>query len=129
MMAKVYKIQARKTAYGQRRKTGYQVNGRIWIEKDGELYVGWGRVILLERIKEFGTIAAAARSMKLAYRNAWLWIDDMNRLASVPLVEKVVGGSKGGHAIVTEEGQKAISQYKELREKFLEFIKQQNEVI
>jgi molybdate transport system regulatory protein len=126
MMAKVYKFQARKTAYRQQEETGFQINGRIWIEKNSELYLGWGRVILLERIKEYGTIAAAARSMKLAYRNAWLWIDDMNRLAPVPLVEKVVGGSKGGHAVVTEEEQKAISKYKELRGEFPEFIKQQN---
>jgi molybdate transport system regulatory protein len=94
------------------------------VEKDGELYLGWGRIILLERIKELGSIAAAARSMKLGYRNAWLWIEAMNRLAPVPLVEKGAGGDKGGHAKVTEEGQKSISRYEELRKKFQEFVKQ-----
>lgn len=123
-MAKSYKVQARKVAYRQQEETGYQVNGRIWVEKDGELYLGWGRVMLLERIREFGTIAAAARSMKLGYRNAWLWVDAINRLAPVPLVEKVVGGNKGGHTVVTKEGQKAILKYKELRKKFQEFVKQ-----
>jgi len=71
---------------------GYVVRGRIWVEKDGELYMGWGRVILLERIDKFGSIAAAARSMKLGYRNAWLWIEAANRLAPSPLVEKRTGG-------------------------------------
>ncbi len=123
-MIKIYKVQAKRATSDNSRKTGYQVNGRIWVEKDGELYLGWGRIMLLERIKEFGSIAVAARSMKLGYRNAWLWIDAMNRLAPAPLVEKVVGGSKGGHARITEEGQQAISQYKELREKYQKFIEQ-----
>jgi len=94
------------------------------VEKDGELYLGWGRVMLLERIDRFGSIAAAARSMKLGYRNAWLWIEAANRLALAPLVEKTAGGAGGGHARLTEEGRKAVSQYKELRAKLVEFLKQ-----
>jgi len=105
-------------------ESGYVIRGRIWVEKDGELYLGWGRVILLERIDKFGSIAAAARSMKLSYRNAWLWIEAANRLALAPLVEKTAGGVGGGHARLTEEGRKAVSQYKELRAKLEEFLKQ-----
>lgn len=92
------------------------------MEKDGELYMGWGRAMLLERIEEFGSIAAAARSMRLGYRNAWLWVEAMNRLSPVPLVEKITGGAGGRHARLTEEGQKAISEYKELRARFQEFL-------
>jgi len=102
----------------------YVVRGRIWIEKDGELYMGWGRVLLLERIDKFGSIAAAARSMRLGYRNAWLWVEAANRLAPSPLVEKASGGIGGGHTRLTEEGQKVISQYKELRAKLEEFLEQ-----
>src|SRR4030042_2684586 len=101
----------------------YKISGRIWIEKNGELYLGWGRVILLQRIAEMGSIAAAARSMKLAYRNAWLWVDAMNRLAPSPLVEKAAGGEKGGHAAVTGEGHRAIQQYTELRTSFHDFMR------
>jgi molybdate transport system regulatory protein len=102
---------------------GYTVRGRIWLEKDGELYMGWGRAMLLERIDKFGSIAAAARSMKLGYRNAWLWIEAANRLAPSPLVEKTAGGAEGGHARLTEEGREAVTQYKKLRAKFQEFVK------
>jgi molybdate transport system regulatory protein len=116
------KMRARKTRKRQEEDTGYRINGRIWMEKDGELYMGWGRVILLQRIHEMGSIAAAARSMKLGYRNAWLWIDSMNKLAPEPLVIKEAGGEKGGYARVTEAGLKAIEQYKELRERFLELV-------
>jgi len=103
---------------------GYTVRGRIWLEKDGELYMGWGRVMLLERIDKFGSIAAAARSMKLGYRNAWLWVEAANRLAPAPLVEKTAGGAGGGHTRLTKEGRKAVAHYKELRAKFEQFLKQ-----
>jgi len=103
---------------------GYNIAGRIWLEKDGELYMGGGRAMLMERIEQFGSIAAAARSMKLGYRNAWLWIESANRLAPSPLVEKTAGGAGGGHARLTEEGRRAVARYKELRAKFEEFRKQ-----
>lgn len=105
-------------------KPGYVVRGRIWVEKDGELYMGGGRAVLLERIDKLGSMAAAARSMGLGYRNAWLWVEAMNRLAPSPLVHKTPGGAKGGCAILTEEGRKAIADYKELNARFQELLKQ-----
>ncbi|MFC2068352.1 winged helix-turn-helix domain-containing protein [Chloroflexota bacterium] len=101
----------------------YVIRGRVWIEKDGELYLGWGRIMLLERIDSLGSIAAAARSMSLSYRNAWLWTESINRLAPTPMVEKTTGGLGGGYTHLTEEGRKVIGQYKVLRDKLQEFLK------
>ena len=78
---------------------------------------------MLEKIDDLGSIAAAARSMGLGYRNAWLWIQTANRLAGTPLVEKVTGGTGGGHTRLTEQGRKAVAQYKELHAKFEDFLK------
>ena len=108
---------------------GYVIKGRIWVEKDGELYMGWGRVMLLERIEKLGSIAEAARSMKLSYSNAWLWVEAMNRLAPSPLVKKTVGGVGGGRTSLTEEGRKVINEYKELRSRFQEFLKQERRIL
>ena len=105
-------------------ESDYVIRGRIWIEKDGELYMGWGRAILLEHIDRLGSIAAAARAMRLSYRNAWLWVEAVNRLAPAPVVEKTIGGVGGGHARLTEEGRKVVTKYKELRAGFQEFLKQ-----
>ena len=102
----------------------YAIRGRIWIEKDGELYMGWGRALLLEHIDRLGSIAAAARAMRLGYRNAWLWVEAVNRLAPAPVVEKTAGGAGGGRAKLTEEGRKVVNDYKELRARFQEFLKQ-----
>jgi len=102
----------------------YAIRGRIWTEKDGELYMGWGRALLLEHIDRLGSIAAAARDMRLGYRNAWLWVEAVNRLAPAPLVEKTAGGAGGGRTRLTEEGRKVVNEYKELRARFQEFLRQ-----
>lgn len=89
-------------------KDNYSINGRVWIEKDGETYVGYGRVILLERIKKHGSISMAARSMGMSYRHAWELVESMNRLSNKRLVETLTGGSGGGGATVTLAGEKVI---------------------
>ena len=126
-MAKVeipsYKIK-KPVRFSRHPKPGYVIRCRLWLEKDGELYIGGGRVALLENIDKFGSIAAAARSMGLGYRNAWLWVEAMNRLAPVPLVQKSIGGADGGHTILTEEGRKVIAEYKRLNARFQRVLKE-----
>jgi molybdate transport system regulatory protein len=107
---------------GHQPESGVVVKSKVWLEKDGKLLMGWGRATLLERIDELGSISAAARSMKLAYRNAWLWVEAMNRLAPSPLVVKSTGGSRGGYARLTEEGRKIVKEYKEKRASIREII-------
>ncbi len=104
-------------------ESGVVVKSKVWLEKDGKLFMGWGRVMLLERIDQLGSISAAAKSMKLAYRNAWLWVEAMNKLAPAPLVEKYTGGSRGGYARLTEEGCRIVAEYKEKRVKVREILK------
>ncbi|MDD4873738.1 MAG: LysR family transcriptional regulator [Dehalococcoidales bacterium] len=100
----------------------YKASGKVWVEKGGKTYMGWGRVELLEQIDKLGSIAAAARKMGMGYRNAWLEVEEMNKLAPRPLVVKILGGVGGGQAILTAEGQKIINEYKELLARFQEFL-------
>jgi molybdate transport system regulatory protein len=100
---------------GHEPEKGLVIRSKVWLEKDGKLFMGWGRATLLERIDQLGSISAAARSMNLAYRNAWLWVEAMNRLSPKPLVEKSTGGPRGGYARLTEEGRRIINEYKEKR--------------
>ena len=34
---------------------GMQIKGRLWLEKDGETFLSWGRVVLLERVRDLGS--------------------------------------------------------------------------
>jgi hypothetical protein len=45
---------------------GLQNRGRLWLDKYDETYLSWDRVVLLDRIRETGSIAAAARAMEMA---------------------------------------------------------------
>jgi len=107
---------------GHQPESGIVVRSKVWLEKDGKLFMGWGRATLLERIDQLGSISAAARSMHLAYRNAWLWVEAMNRLAPSPLVEKSTGGARGGYARLTEEGRRIIKEYKDKRASVREVV-------
>jgi molybdate transport system regulatory protein len=97
---------------------GLRVSGRLWIESDGETLLSWGRIVLLERIREHGSISAAARSMEMSYRHAWGLCESMNGLAPEPLVEKTTGGERGGGAKLTPAGEAAIGQFWKLVKEF-----------
>lgn len=66
------------------------------------------RVDVLRKIKQCGSISEAARSAGISYKAAWQAIENMSALAGVPLVEKIVGGSSGGGARLTEAGESVL---------------------
>ncbi len=99
-------------------RAGCKISGRLWVEKGRQTFLSWGRVVLLERIGECGSISAAARSMAMGYRHAWDLVDEMNRLSPKTLVRKVTGGPGGGGAELTPEGEAAVAGFWELVEDF-----------
>ncbi len=108
-----------------KKRNGYELRGRIWVEGRDGTFLGYGRVVLLERIKQYGSISEAARSMEMSYRAAWELVESMNKQANTPLVETVTGGKGGGGAQLTEAGERAIEAFWELYEKFGEFLKKE----
>ena len=108
-----------------RLQRGMQVKGRLWIEKQGETYLSWGRVVLLERIGELGSVSAAAKSMQMSFSHAWQLVESMNALAPEPLVEKQAGGRQGGGAWLTDAGQQAVADFWQRVERFQQWIEQE----
>ncbi|WP_026994345.1 winged helix-turn-helix domain-containing protein [Flectobacillus major] len=106
----------------------YAVVGAIWIEKkDGsERFLGKGRIQLMELIIEHGSISQAAKAMNMSYKRAWELINSMNTQSSKPFVITQVGGKKGGGALVTENGLKAIEAYKNLQLRFKDFLAEES---
>lgn len=105
-------------------QAGRQVRGRVWMEQDGRTFLSWGRVVLLQRIAEQGSLAAAARSMGMGYRHAWSLVQEMNALAGEPLVLKRTGGARGGGAELTPAGQAAVARFWSLVEEFQAWLGQ-----
>jgi molybdate transport system regulatory protein len=99
--------------------------GRIWIDGREGTFIGYGRVVLLERIREHGSITKAAKSMEMSYRRAWDLVNSMNHQAKKPFVELATGGKGGGGARVTEEGEKAIRLFWRFYDDLQTFLKQE----
>src|ERR1700733_8643275 len=76
--------------------------------------IGPGKVLLLEAIRETGSISQAGRSLGMSYRRAWLLVDDLNRCFRGPVVTTKPGGARGGGAQVTPSGQKLIAKYRSI---------------
>jgi len=101
----------------------YTIRVRVWIDEEKGPYLGIGRVILLEKIKSTGSITNAAKSIKMSYRQAWQLVEDMNKRANAPLVEKILGGKKGSGAVLTQAGEEAIRKFYKLEKEIQSFTK------
>ena len=106
------------------RASCYRLAGRFWIEGKDGTFLGYGRVVLLERIGEHGSISAAARSMSMSYRHAWKLVDSINTQATEPLVEMSTGGAGGGGAKLTEAGKQAVDTFWSAHAEFKVFLEQ-----
>jgi molybdate transport system regulatory protein len=100
----------------------FKVNGRIWMELDGEKVLGPGRVELLERVQSSGSLRQAALQMKMSYKQAWDMINHLNIHIGSPVVISHRGGKGGGNAEVTDQGKHLIRAYHRLQEKFQQFL-------
>lgn len=89
---------------------------RIRIDFPDRPSLGPGKVRLLEAIGEAGSISAAARTMEMSYRRAWLLVEELNAMFAEPLVTTQLGGAKGGGAAVTDAGHRVIAHYRQLEE-------------
>lgn len=72
---------------------------------------GSGKIDLLRKIGEMQSISAAARSLGLPYKRAWLLIGSLNRGFGHPVIETSAGGKGGGGAQLTPLGEQLIARY------------------
>ena len=107
--------------------TAFGLQGQIWITAGDESMGGHGRIRLLSRIAELGSISQAAKSMKMSYKAAWDAVNHMNNLAGEPLLHRTTGGKGGGSTTLTERGQQLISNFQrieQVHQRFLEELSQ-----
>jgi len=105
-------------------KPGLKWRGRLWLEGEEGTFLGYGRVVLLERIREYGSLAQAARSMEMSYKHAWDLLDSMNRQAGCKLVETSRGGKSGGGARLTPTGERAIAVFWQYHAQFQDVLQE-----
>jgi molybdate transport system regulatory protein len=97
-------------------KTRPEVRFRMRIRSGDAVALGPGKVDLLEAVREFGSISAAARSLGMSYRRAWLLIDELNRSLKAPATQSEQGGQSGGGCTLTEVGETIVRLYRDVEE-------------
>ena len=108
-------------------ESGLKWRGRLWLEGEEGTFLGFGRVVLLERIREYGSLAQAARSMEMSYKHAWDLLASMNRQAGGKLVETSRGGKSGGGARLTPADERAIAVFWEYHARFQAVLEEMTE--
>jgi molybdate transport system regulatory protein len=56
----------------------------VRIDLDRDDRIGPGKILLLEKIRETGSISAAGRAMDMSYKRAWDLVDEINRICRQP---------------------------------------------
>jgi len=84
------------------------------IDLDAEGRIGPGKIQLLEKIQQFGSISAAGRAMDMSYKRAWDLVDEINRICRQPAVERQTGGKNGGGAALTPFGASLVVRYRKI---------------
>lgn len=87
---------------------------RIDFEDGGR--IGPGKVALLEKIAETGSISSGARAMGMSYKRAWDLVDETTRLLGTPVVETRAGGAQGGGAQLTAAGREVLNRFRAIEE-------------
>jgi molybdate transport system regulatory protein len=93
-----------------------EVRFRMRIRQAESVAIGPGKVDLLEAVQKHGSISAAARSLGMSYRRAWLLIDELNRTLKSPATVSEAGGAAGGGCVLTPVGEKIIFLYRDIEE-------------
>lgn len=101
-----------------------ELRGSIWMTVGGESFGGPGRVALLAKIAEYGSITQAAKAMKMSYKAAWDAIDSMNNMAGEPLVERLTGGRGGGGTRLTRRGEQLVENFSLIEREHRRFVDQ-----
>ena len=83
----------------------------------GERFFGPGICELLERIRESGSIQAAAAQMNMSYTKAWRILNRAEGEMGVCLITRVSGGRRGGSSTLTAAGEEAVAAFREMEAK------------
>ena len=95
-------------------KAAAKTSLHLRIDFGDERSLGPGKIRLLESIIETGSISAAGRALAMSYRQAWLLVDELNRMFREPVVIAQTGGGGGGGTVVTETGRDIARLYREM---------------
>ena len=87
---------------------------KMQIDLPGQTRLGPGKITLLEMIDAEGSLSKGARCMKISYRRAWLFVQQINQAFDEIAVATPEHGHGGGPARLTPFWLELIRRYCEL---------------
>jgi molybdate transport system regulatory protein len=87
---------------------------RMRVTSGAAIAVGPGKIALLEAIQKMHSITAAAKSINMSYRRAWMLIDQLNGSLKKPAVSSANGGKDGGGSQLTDVGLALVDVYRRI---------------
>lgn len=102
-----------------------EIKSRIWIEKDGVPFLGFGRIKLLKMIDDKMSINSAAKELKMSYKKAWNLINDMNLMTDEPVVQTNIGGKDGGGTKLTKYGKQLITNFETINSNCMDYLEKE----
>jgi molybdate transport system regulatory protein len=87
---------------------------RLRVTAGEAILVGPGKIALLEAIRDTRSITAAAKSMGMSYRRAWVLVDELNRALAGAAVASAIGGERGGGSTLTALGHELVDVYRRI---------------
>ncbi|MBM4438932.1 MAG: LysR family transcriptional regulator [Candidatus Rokubacteria bacterium] len=91
------------------------IKTRTWITFGDDVKFGDGRARLLELIAARGSLSKAAEELEMSYRNAWGYLQDLERAAGFKFVERAPGRGPQSGMRVTAEGLAFLARYQAFR--------------
>jgi molybdate transport system regulatory protein len=108
--------------------TRLNIRSKVWLEIDGQPFLGGGRLRLLRAIAATGSINAAARQLGISYRKAWSQLQEMEK-HGILLVEREKGGSGGGRSIITPQAQELLTKFDTLQQGLKQLVDEKFEAV
>jgi molybdate transport repressor ModE-like protein len=91
------------------------LNYKLWLSSvTGQGIIEEERYELLKKIRETGSLSAAARELKISYRKAWGDLKSAEELLGYKLADRTRGGSEGGKTTLTGKAEKLLEAYEAL---------------
>jgi molybdate transport system regulatory protein len=88
---------------------------RVWITFGDDVKFGDGRARLLEMIEARGSLNKAAEELEMSYRNAWGYLQELERAAGFKFVERSPGRGPQSGMRLTARGKRFVARYRKFR--------------
>ena len=105
-----------------------KLKAKVWLETPLGSPLGYGKLELLLKIKECGSILKASQELGMSYKKAWSLVEEINRCFGKEIVKKQTGGAGGGGTKLTKTGEKIVEEFLRLKKEIENLLAQREKV-